>query len=186
MSSHRTRDHHTRDRENFEIVPAAGGGAGPFAEALARLIERIGRDGARCVIISSTTEPARYAQLIVCDCGIHAEAVSNHFLSDYGLELSDDDELALVELGWHPPRTGLPEWTLRPDDPHDPDEHGNWPPNWWVDFAPVEADGGRLHLCRTAAALLVTTLLGVHGVSEYEPVEVNTFPTYGPCEHCGR
>lgn len=145
--------------EQFEIVPRLGGGWPAWAEAFARLIDRLAGLPAHCVIVSQ--EPnQRYVQMMVGHGHAHTEVSSNVYLMG-DFRLDHREEQALELLGFEPP---------------DLDADGSRPFNWWRDdeAADGETIAGRM------LAVLTTTL----GFDERAPVTVDVFGADHPCEAC--
>lgn len=131
------------DRENvrgtqqFEIVPASGGGLVPFTAALVRLFIRKSEEGLWWAGINDTAE--YFANLGPGHDGrLWTEVCSNAFLPE-PYRLSSDQEVELVRLGWGAP-TGSVEEGLA---------------NFWREWDEAELPVG--------VAFVVDTLVGVYG-----------------------
>lgn len=152
---------HPRVTEDFSLVPAAGGGFGPWARALARKLDRLLELGPHCVIVECE-DPACYVQVLATPAGTIAEAVSSTYLADWGAEIDPAQEQALRTLGWREPHPPC-------DDEHCPDDDRGH--NWTVPFPDP-------HRTAAVARLLTETLVGVYGVSETDLLTVQVFPAW--------
>ncbi|MCD9625272.1 TY-Chap domain-containing protein [Rhabdothermincola salaria] len=141
--------------ESFLVSISGGGGVDAFRCALVRKFADLVGRGSHCVILERTFLERHYTQALLTPVGAHVEAVGHRYLEPVGLELSGDQIDELTRRGWQPPL--------------DPDEHDGAPENWWIE------EPGPHHLDATADQLL-STLIGVYGLTADEPVSVTVFP----------
>lgn len=146
----------------YVVEPASGGGWGTWSTALLRLLRRIGSDPTQALIIEQPAAGDRYVQALIGHGIAHAETSSNVYLDDES-RLSDQQEDALRQLGWHAPDR----------DYDDPDE---MPANWYLPL--IHGDWPYL------ADMLATTAIGVLGFDEHGPVVLRTFAAQNPCRDC--
>lgn len=148
----------TRSQE-FVIAPARGGGWSAWAEAFARLIERLAAQPAHCVVI--TQEPnQRYVQLMVGHGHAHLEVSSNHYLMG-DFRLDEREERTIAALGFEPPDTV---------------DESLMPLNWWRDDEHADPEA--------IAGLVLTLLTALAGFDERYPVTVDVFGAEHPCPTC--
>jgi len=150
------------DTHTFEVVPADGGGWSMWSAALLRLLQRVGYEPTRVIIITQPLLTDRYVQVLVGHGIAQAEVGSNVYLMGES-RLSADQEELLALLGWQAPISevdvpgGMPaNWTL-------PRVHGDWQ-----------------HLTE----MFASTMIGILGFSEHLPVEVRAFGADSPCRDC--
>lgn len=145
--------------EQFRVVPSRGGGWTTWAEAFARLVDRLAALPAHCLIVQQ--EPNQhYVQMMVGHGHAHIEVSSNHYLiGDFRLDARE--ESALAALGFAKP---------------DPAGESEWPLNWWRNDE--YADGEAIAGC--VLAVLTTAV----GFDERAPVTVDVFGADNPCESC--
>ena len=156
-------DHHPDRAEppgiTAELVLRAAetGGSDGLVTLLVGYLRGLVVHGCHCVIINPLDRPEVYVQAVLIPGAIRIESVGRGYLADSGHELSGDQMLTFVTLGW-----------LAPPDPlADPDPA--WPRNWWREVS------GPRHLER--AVLQLVTTLEVHGIADDTPLTVSVFPT---------
>ena len=147
--------------EHYQVSPASGGGRGPWAAALGRKLADLVEHGSFCVVISSVADDRLFVQAVATPVGLHAEAVSNEYLRDTDVALTDAQEMQLVELGWQHPEVQVDGSVDRKDQAV----------NWWLDLPGVSGLGA-------AANLLVDTITGVYAVDDREALDVRIFPSH--------
>lgn len=118
-----------------------------FAESLAECLGALEEDE---YLIITSKRTGRFVQFAAQgDVGMRMEAVSNAFIQDPDLQLSDRDLLIMGEFGWHTP-TGSPEFSTPENDP-------DGSPNFFLDVAqPVDYGA--------SAAMAIQTLRTVYKV----------------------
>jgi hypothetical protein len=150
------------DTHTFEVVPADGGGWSMWSAALLRLLQRVGQEPTRVIIITQLLLNDRYVQALIGHGIAHSEVGSNVYLTGES-RLSADQEELLALLGWRAPVS-------------DVDVPGGMPANWTLPLV----RGDWQHLTEMFAG----TMIGVLGFSELLPVEVRSFGADNPCRDC--
>jgi hypothetical protein len=150
------------DTHTFDVVPADGGGWSMWSAALLRLLQRVGHEPTRAIIITQPLLTERYVQVLVGHGIAHAEVGSNVYLTGPS-RLSADQEELLALLGWQPPASDV-------DDP------GAMPANWTLPL--VHGDWTYL------TEMFASTMIGILGFSEHLPVELHAFGADHPCREC--
>ena len=150
------------DIHTFEVVPADGGGWSMWSAALLRLLQRVGHEPTRAIIITQSLLTDRYVQVLVGHGIARAEVGSNVYLTGAS-RLSVDQEELLALLGWRAPVS-------------DVDVPGGMPANWTLPLV----HGDWQHLTE----MFASTMIGILGYSEHLPVEVHAFGADNPCRDC--
>lgn len=150
------------DTHTFEVVPADGGGWSMWSAALLRLLQRVGSEPTRVMIITQPLLNDRYVQALVGHGFAHAEVGSNVYLMGES-RLSADQEELLTLLGWQAPTS-------------DVDDEAGMPANWTLPR--VRGDWQYL------TEVFASTMIGILGFSEHLPVEVSAFGADHPCRDC--
>ncbi len=150
-------DEHHHDSEDFLVTLGGGGGPVPFHQALARKFAELSQGPSCCAILAPIDRPMRYVQAMVTNAGVRVESVGGQYLDNAGEDDLTAEQLATLEaLGWlAPPEEDDPDWL--------------WPYNWWREIPGPTA-------IVDSAALLVATLIEVHGLAADEPVRLQVFP----------
>jgi hypothetical protein len=150
-------DDHDDQIEEFLVTLGGGGGPVPFHQALARKFRELALWRSYCAILSPFDRPLHYVQAMVTGAGVRVESVGSRYLQEADEDDLTADQVATLEaLGWlAPPDDDDPEWL--------------WPHNWWRELSGFGA-------IDDAAALLVATLVEVHGLAAHEPVHLLVFP----------
>jgi len=150
------------DEHTFEVVPAGGGGWPMWSAALLRLLQRVGHEPTRVIIITQSLLTQRYMQALVGHGLAHTEVSSNVYLEGES-RLSVDQEELLSLLGWQEP---ILDYEVRGDRPANwtlPLVHGDW---------------------RYLTEMFASTMIGILGFSEHLPVELLAFGADHPCRDC--
>jgi hypothetical protein len=150
------------DTHTFEVVPADGGGWSMWSAALLRLLQRVGHEPTRVIIITQPLLTNRYVQLLIGHGIAHAEVGSNIYLTGES-RLSADQEELLTILGWQAPTS-------------DVDARDEMPANWTLPLV----HGDWQHLTE----MFASTMIGILGFSEHLPIEVVAFGADNPCRDC--
>jgi hypothetical protein len=146
----------------FAVAPADGGGWQEWSAALLRLVERIGDEPTKALIVTQEAFTQRYVQVMIGHGIAHTEASSNVYL-DGDSVLTDEHEELLDMLAWQPPSLDHDEPSRLPANWSLPLIHGNWP---------------------FLVEMLMAVIVGVFGFSEHVPIEVRTFGVDEPCRSC--
>lgn len=116
------------DEHCFVVAPADGGGWEMWSAALLRLLQRIGHQPTRAIIISQPVVNDRYVQALIGHGIAHVEVGSNVYLTGES-RLSVHHEELLTLLGWLSPESDI-------------DAPGEMPANWYLPLV----DGDWLYL----------------------------------------
>ena len=100
------------DMHTFELAPADGGGWEMWSAALLRLLQRVGHEPTRAIIISQPFLNDRYVQVMVGHGIANAEVGSNVYLTGDS-RLSNDQEELLALIGWQEPASDISTFPAR-------------------------------------------------------------------------
>ncbi len=126
-----------------------------------RLVERIGHQPTRAIVIGQPLAGQRYVQVLVGHGLAYAETGSNVYLTGDS-RLSTDDEALLSMFGWVAPAGA--------------DQAAEHSANWTLPL--IRGDWQYL------IEMLLVTMVSVLGFDSHLPVEVRSFGCQHPCRDC--